>query len=418
MNGSEPNSRTVASDEVRDFYERMPYPAPFTSLDEHRDLYKNPNRRRAQFHLLWPTEPLRESQEILVAGCGTSQAARYALRESDSHVTAIDISEMSLRHTRDLKQKYNLENLELHRLPIENVGELGRTFDQIVCTGVLHHLPDPDFGLRALRDVLKPDGAMNLMVYAAYGRAGIYMIKEYCRLLGITSSEKDLRDLGATLKALPADHPISGVMRGALDFNNPDALADALLHPIDRAYSVPQLYDWLQRCRMSFGRWVEQAPYLAQCGMIAKTPHAARLASLPAPLQHAAVELFRGTMVRHKLIAYRDDRVEESQPINFTGEGWREYVPIPVPWTVCVRERLPPGKVAVLINRSHPFTDLILTVDKNEDRLFSAIDGERSLGEILRVVGQNIDQSKALGFFERLWQYDQVVFDASCAGNQ
>ena len=29
------------SEEVRDFYERMPYPAPLTNLDAHRDLYKN-----------------------------------------------------------------------------------------------------------------------------------------------------------------------------------------------------------------------------------------------------------------------------------------------------------------------------------------------------------------------------------------
>ena len=346
----------------------MPYPAPLTALDEHQDLYKNPDRRRAQFHLLWPTEPLRGNLEILVAGCGTSQAARYALREPDARVTAIDISEMSLRHTRDLQRKYDLQNLEIHQLSIEDVRNLGRTFDQIVCTGVLHHLPDPDLGLRALRDVLSPQGAMNLMVYAPYGRAGIYMMQEYCRLLGISSSEKDLRELGDTLKALPSSHPIANTMRGALDFNHPDALADALLHPLDRAYSVPQLYDWLERCGMSFGRWVEQAPYLAQCGMIAKTPHAARLASLPAPLQHAAVELFRGTMVRHKFIAYRDDRVGESQPISFDGDRWREYVPIPVPWTVCVRERLPPGSVAVLINRAHPFNDLILTVDAFENR--------------------------------------------------
>ena len=41
-------------EEVRDFYERMPYPAPLTSLDEHRELYKNPERRRAEFHLMWP----------------------------------------------------------------------------------------------------------------------------------------------------------------------------------------------------------------------------------------------------------------------------------------------------------------------------------------------------------------------------
>ena len=169
----------------------------------------NPDRRRALFHLLWPAEPLRGDQEILVAGCGTSQAARYALREPDARITAIDISETSLRYTRDLQRKYDLENLDLHQLPIEDVQELGRTFDQIVCTGVLHHLPDPDLGLRALRDVLRPQGAMHLMVYAPYGRAGIYMMQEYCRLLGISSSDKDLRDLGATLEALPADHPIA-----------------------------------------------------------------------------------------------------------------------------------------------------------------------------------------------------------------
>jgi hypothetical protein len=36
------------------FYERMPYPTPLKSLDAHRDLYKNPDRRRAEFHLIWP----------------------------------------------------------------------------------------------------------------------------------------------------------------------------------------------------------------------------------------------------------------------------------------------------------------------------------------------------------------------------
>jgi SAM-dependent methyltransferase len=403
-------------EEVRDFYERMPYPAPLTSLDEHRDLYKNPNRRRAMFHLMWPAGRPRANQEILVAGCGTSQAASYALREPDARITAIDVSDTSLRHTRDLQRKYNLENLELHQLPIESVREIGRSFDLVVCTGVLHHLPDPDHGLCALRDVLRPGGAMRLMVYARYGRTGIYMMQEYCRLLGIGASAKDLRDLGATVQALPGDHPISGVLRRAKDFRRPEAMADALLHPRDRAYTVPELHAWLDRCGMSFGRWIEQAPYLAQCGLVARSPHAARLASLPARLQHAAVELFRGTMVQHSFIAYRDDRSDESQPINFAGDGWRDYIPIAPPWTVCVRERLPPGSVAVLINRAHTFTDLILTVDSFEDRLLGAIDGKRTLAEILHRVAREEDgERRALGFFERLWQYDQVVFDASIA---
>jgi SAM-dependent methyltransferase len=404
------------SEEVRDFYERMPYPAPLTSLDEHRELYQNRDRRRAEFHLLWPTKQPQGNQEILVAGCGTSQAARYALREPDARITAIDVSETSLRHTRDLQRKYNLENLELHQLPIESVQEIGRSFDLVVCTGVLHHLPDPDYGLRALRDVLRPSGAMRLMVYARYGRAGIYMMQEYCRLLEIGPSATDLRTLRAALEALPADHPISGLLRRSKDFLRPEAMADALLHPQDRAYTVPELHAWLDRCGMSFGRWIEQAPYLAECGMIARSPHAARLAALPSRPQHAAVELFRGTMVSHSFIAYRDDSAIESQPITFDDDRWRDYVPIALPWTVCVRERLPPGSVAVLINRSHTFTDLILTVDAFEDRLLGAIDGNRTLGEIVHIAGHERDfERRVLRFFERLWQYDQVVFDASRA---
>src|SRR6202044_1317851 len=105
------------------------------------------------------------------------------------------VSDTSLHHTRDLQRKYNLDNLELHQLPIERVQELGRAFDLVVCTGVLHHLPDPDLGLRALRDVLRPNGAMRLMVYARYGRAGIYMMQENCRLLEISASTTDLQSL-------------------------------------------------------------------------------------------------------------------------------------------------------------------------------------------------------------------------------
>jgi len=409
----DPFAGRVSADEVRAFYENHPYPAPIGNLDRHRELYRNPDRRRAMSLLLWPAEKPRANREILIAGCGTSQAAIHALREPDARVTAIDISETSLRHTRGLQQKYGLRNLDLHRLAIEQVGELGQTFDQIVCTGVLHHLTDPDTGLRALRNVLSPGGAMHLMVYAAYGRAGIYMMQEYCRLLGVDASQRELRDLGATIGALSPDHPIAGVARQAKDFRNPDALADALLHPQDRAYTVPQLYAWLERCGLSFGRWFEQAPYLPQCGTIARTPHAARLISLSPRLQHAAVELLRGTMTKHNFIAYRDDRPGESQPITFDGGAWRGYIPLRLPWTLCIRDRVPPGSVGVLINRAHTYPDLALPIDAVQEQIFATIDGNRSVEEIRRGVGGAGDDEQARRFVQQLWEYDQIVFDAT-----
>ena len=133
-------------------------------------------------------------------------------------MTGIDFSATSVRHTEALKRKYDLDNLEVHQLPIERVGELGATFDQIVCTGVLHHLADPAAGLAALRDVLRPDGAMHLMVYAPYGRTGIYMLQEFCRRIGIEATDDGIRDLVAALGALPPGHPLATLLREAPDF--------------------------------------------------------------------------------------------------------------------------------------------------------------------------------------------------------
>ena len=84
-------------------------------------------------------------------------------------------------------------------------------------------------------------------------------------------------------------------------------------------------------------------------------------------------------------------------------------MPVRVPDTICVQERLPPGAAAVLINRAHTDTDIYLPIDAREKRLVDAIDGERSIGEIAG--DEQRDVCRAL--FERLWWHDQVVFDGS-----
>jgi SAM-dependent methyltransferase len=401
---------SAATEEVQNFYERHPYPRPLDSLDNYRLLWQDGQRRRADFHLCWPSRHYREDFSILIAGCGTSQAAKHAMRWPQAQVTGIDFSATSVRHTEELKRKYRLDNLQVHQLPIERVAELATHFDQIVSTGVLHHLHDPDAGLKALRNVLKPDGALHLMVYAPYGRTGIYMLQEFCRRLGIHATDDGIRDLVIALKALPSGHPLEYLLRVAPDFRHEAALADALLHPQDRAYSVPQLFEFIEKAGLKFGRWIKEAPYNPHCGVMANIPQAARMAQLSMAEQNAAAELFRGTMVRHSVVVYRDDNAGGSQRPDFAGDAWPDYVPIRMPDTICVQERLPPGAAAVLINRTHTYTDIYMPIDAQQKKMFDAIDGAHSIGEI---AGEHSPGDIARAFFERLWCYDQVVFDAS-----
>jgi SAM-dependent methyltransferase len=416
---AEPLSPSLdVAEEVRYFYDRYPYPPPVDNLEKYRQLWQDQQRRQADYHLFWPARPYKEDQSILIAGCGTSQAAKHALRWPAAQITGIDCSETSVRRTEELKQKYNLKNLEIRQLAVEQVNDLGMSFDQIVCTGVLHHLADPDAGLSALRNVLKPDGAMHLMVYAPYGRAGVYMLQEFCRRIGIRANDGDIQDLIRALGALPPGHPLESVLSQAPDFRHEAALADALLHPHDRAYSVPQLFEFIENAGLTFGRWVRQAPYSLHCGVMTKIPQATRMASLSMPEQYAAIELFRGTMARHSVVVYRNDGAGDPQTIDFAGDAWFDYVPIRMSDTICVQDRLPTGAAAVLINQTHTYRDLFLPIGPSEKRLFDAIDGVSTIGDILHRMTLSVSHrttklEAARAFFERLWWHDEVVFDAS-----
>src|SRR5579862_547275 len=104
---------------VRDQYEKWVYPFPAQDLDEEEkegyfDL-SDPSRFRRK---LWPRPVEPEKLKILVAGCGTMQAARLAYRNPGCEVVGIDISQASLDHQNHLKQRHGLANLRVAQLGI------------------------------------------------------------------------------------------------------------------------------------------------------------------------------------------------------------------------------------------------------------------------------------------------------------
>ncbi len=84
------------ANEVREFYQRHPYPPPIEDPDRYRERWNDTQRRRADFHLFEPDKPYCDDRSILVAGCGTSQAAKYAVRWPNAKITSIDISHLAV----------------------------------------------------------------------------------------------------------------------------------------------------------------------------------------------------------------------------------------------------------------------------------------------------------------------------------
>ena len=144
------------ADVVSRQYERYRYPPPIQDLEVWlANSWEGFDPSHAH-RVLWPDQEYKPNLDILIAGCGTNQAAVFAFMNPDAKVVAVDISQPSLDHQQYLKDKHGLFNLELHRLPIEELPSLGLDFDLIVSTGVLHHLADPQAGMNAWRVVCEP----------------------------------------------------------------------------------------------------------------------------------------------------------------------------------------------------------------------------------------------------------------------
>ena len=113
----------------------------------------------------------------------------------------------------------------------------------------------------------------------------------------------------------------------------------------------------------------------------------------------------------------RSDHSEDIQGISFDGERWQGYIPIRLPGTIIVQQELPAGAAAVMVNQDHTYPDIFLPVDETQLRLYESIDGERTIADIMAGMpaSGNIQQQSEItvSFFEQLWCYDQVIFDAS-----
>src|SRR4051812_19755208 len=211
---------------------------------------------------LWPDRDYKPDLDILIAGCGTNQAAVFAYTNRSAKVVAVDISQRSLDHLQYLKDKYALENLELHRLPIEELSSLKRNFDLIVSTGVLHLLPDPAAGMKALRGCLRRDGALGVMLYAKYGRMGVEMLQSAFRDLGIGQGDAAVQMVKEVITALPTEHPVHNYFKIAPVSEQSDAaLADTFLHGPERSYSTDECIDLVTSAGLAFQGWFIKAPY-------------------------------------------------------------------------------------------------------------------------------------------------------------
>lgn len=232
-------------------YESYPYPQRDPRDEAKRLIVGSPSHLREVDHWIFGARrPAAQPLKALIAGGGSGDATLMLAQQMASagragSVTWLDRSAAARKVAGARVAARSLDNVifeegSLLDLPASGLGP----FDYIDCCGVLHHLPDPLAGLRALVSVLAPGGGVGLMVYAPHGRTGVYMVQEALRLLAPASQPP--RERVEVAKRLWRQLPDTNWLR-----RNPwitdhvkggDAgIYDLLLNPRDIAFTVPKL---------------------------------------------------------------------------------------------------------------------------------------------------------------------------------
>jgi len=228
----------ATSKAVQKMYESRPYPR-WTSTNSTKT-----------------SESLKEisnNLEILVAGCGTGQEpALYASALPEAKITAIDLSRSSIAYgMRMAKELGYINRITFLHGDLMKVGELNKKFDYVVSSGVLHHLKEPDKGLSAILETLKPGGKMSIALYSKYARDMILNpASEYIKEKGYTSSLDDIRQFRQDIFKLPPDDPRT-LCTNAGDFFNLSECNDLLFHVQEHRYTFPLIQEMADRHGLS-----------------------------------------------------------------------------------------------------------------------------------------------------------------------
>jgi len=226
---------------VRAQYEENPYPRwirPRTepvslpvkrvmqSIFPHKDFSK----------IVFPERP-----EILIAGSGTGEHALTVFsRFSGARVLAIDLSLGSIAYAIRKARELGIRGIDFAQADILEMGGIGRRFDIIDSSGVLHHLRDPMKGWRILVELLQPWGFMKIALYSELARQPVVKARAFIEKKGYLPTAKDIRRCRQEILSEKAD-PVVKEITGFRDFYSLSECRDLLFHVQEHRFSLLQI---------------------------------------------------------------------------------------------------------------------------------------------------------------------------------
>jgi len=403
-------------DRIAAFYERFPYPHRDPDANVGDLAWVRPSSLPAvAHHVFGGVLPAGRPLRVLVAGGGTGDAVvclggwlrRLGLA---GRIDYVDLSERSCDIARARAAALGLQDVAFRVAPLEALTEeIDGPYDYIDFCGVLNHVPEPQTALAVLSRVLAPGGGIGVMAYGRIGRTGVYEAQAALSLLGVDDGRSDAVALArAFVRGLPQTNWLrrNPAFQALVDADDAE-LADVLLNPRDRAFSIADLDGLCAAAGLRIRSFTP--PFLYDPASAVRDPVLrAAAAELDRRTRWQLAELIQGSLKKHVFYAVRDGHE------TFSGDDDPAERLLDDPATLLVPAGIhPPALAATLRGRAEQARGIQVDVDGRtitvglrfsdlDLDVLSAIDGPTRVGAILdRFAGQRDAAAAALGQVQR-----------------
>lgn len=229
-------TKTPEEERIREimqkFYEQFTFPG-YDGIDSPGILMDK--AKRSGFGA-WVDEAISPFATVLEVGCGTGQMTNFLGLTSSRTVIGVDQSIASLTLGQQFKDAFDLKNVHFVQGNIFSMPIADASIDVLICSGVLHHTPDPYGGFKELLRLVKPKGRILIGLYNRYARIPLGMRKAIFKVTGNT-----FRWLDAHMRRSDVDQSKKEIW-----------FSDQYRNPHESWHSVDEVLGWFTETNVRF----------------------------------------------------------------------------------------------------------------------------------------------------------------------
>src|SRR3989344_5086360 len=192
----------------------------------------------------WLDEAISPFATVLEVGCGTGQMTNFLGLVSTRTLIGTDQSLASLTLGQNFKERFGLQNIHFVQANIFAMPFKPSSMDVLICSGVLHHTPNPKKGFEELLKLVKPacpeqgrrGGKIIIGLYNTYARIPTGIRKFIFSCTGTT-----FRFLDSHMRRKDVDQSKKEIW-----------FADQYKNPHESWHSVDEVLRWFDKNNVTF----------------------------------------------------------------------------------------------------------------------------------------------------------------------